>query len=285
MRWRRPFQERGKIRFKHHLVSDDGVVFVLIAGLGAEYEIFSLVADALAVAGQNYILVEPPGFGYCDPKAASYTLQEAAELILDSPEVLRGRRLVYVGHSAGFMVAAELAATDRRAIGLVSVNGLLDGLAEVLNNPRQAWRHPIKSLCLAGLLVYMCGWLPRFVQRILKKPGHPLTLMFWPLVARPRKLSKQALEALVDHNRCPSARAHLLFNRRYKYQCQAEALNVPLTVIYGQRDPLATPPEESDFLRKYCERHTANIVPSDTAHCTPVEAPHDVVVQLLRFAA
>ena len=259
----------------------DGPLYVLVPGLGAEGEIFSLVANVLRDHGKRYVIIEPLGFGYREPSACNVTLSDAAEAAYTSG-ALTDEPAIYAGHSAGAMEAIELAKRNPNAIGLVLVNGTLDDLSDAIRRPlKYAWRHPHKVTQLASLVVYLTAKFPEFVLRKFERPG-AITAVGWPLIARPRKLSGESLSLLVRRNRCPGAWRHLRTNRHYNLAAQAPELTVPVLAICGKRDPLATRPHRSRFL-KACTASVDTVL-LDTGHHCPIEAPEEVAAALIEFA-
>ena len=262
----------------------EGLSCVLLPGLGADGNIFSLVGDTLAVADRNVVILEAPGFGHRHPKESGVTLSEAADLVMKSGKLPEGPT-IYVGHSAGAMEAIELTLRDPNARGLVMVNGTLDELSALIDKPlRRVWRFPRKAYFMAGLLVYLTGWLPEFVLRRLQRPRHLLTRLLRPMVAYPYKLSDRALHALVRHNRHRSAWRHFCANRHYDLAAQADKVKVPVLIIHGQHDPLATPSEKSTFVMRLQARGVPVSIDSfDAGHCLPVELPEAVAAAIIGF--
>lgn len=288
MRGQHTYRERGTVHSEHRIANeDDDLVIGLIPGLGASSKLFLLVAEALEKLGLNSTLLEPPGFGDCNPQDEGFPLEEVAKVVLDDPTALRGKRIIYVGHSAGIFAATELAIADeRRAIGLGIIGGPLDDIGSVLNQPKRAWRQPRRAAILVVLLGYIMGWLPKFLLGRMETPGSIFTLVFWPMIAKPRKLSREALCALTRHNRYRNAWQQLKANRRYRIASRGCLVNIPLLVVYGKHDPLITHPKNSVFIQE-CSKNVPdpNIVELDASHCLPVEAPEELAHHLARFAA
>jgi pimeloyl-ACP methyl ester carboxylesterase len=250
----------------------------MIAGLGARFEIFGPTAEYL---DGSYVLVDPLGFGYRNPRDHGVSLTDAADHLLKS-EKLPDRPRIYVGHSAGALEAVELALADPKAVGLVMVNGLLDEISKVFNHPlRYMWRYPRKTLYIVNLLIYIHGWMPEFILRRMQQPGHPLTRLFRLVVAKPGELSSKALQTLVRDNRCPSALSQLLANRHYDMVSQAGKIGVPLLTVTGSQDRLTTPAFRSKFL-KACPDHP-KVVTWDAGHCIPAEMPLELAEELTKF--
>jgi pimeloyl-ACP methyl ester carboxylesterase len=225
--------------------------------------------------------VEPLGFGYRQPEFCGVTLSDAADVAFSS-NVLSSEPAIYVGHSAGAMLALELATCNPQALGVALVNGILDDLSDVMQRPlRYAWRHPFKSSQLALLLVYLIAKFPEALLRLLERGGS-ITAAGWPLIARPRLLSNECLSLLVRSNRCPGAWRHLRANRLYDLVGRANDVKVPVLAICGRRDPLATHPTRSRFLAA-CTTQVRTVL-LDTGHHSPLEAPAHVAHALVLFA-
>jgi len=258
--------------------------YVLLPGLGADGNVMSLVGEALAAADIGFVALEAPGFGPRHPKESGVSLGEAADVVMASGK-LPGRPAIYVGHSAGAMEAIELAVRDLLAKGSVVVNGKLDEVSMLIDKPpRRAWRFPRKAYFMAALLVYLTGWLPKFVLRSLEKPGHPLTRLLRPMVAQPDKLSDRGLQVLVRHNRHRSAWRHFRANRHYDLLARADNIKVPVLVIHGEHDPLATSPGCSAFVRRLQDRGIpVEVIAFNAGHCLPVELPEAVAAATIGF--
>lgn len=279
----RPFLDDG-VHVTRQTSGEEGPWYVFLAGIGAEGEVFSLVADELEAAGKNVMVIEAPGFGYRDPRKKCVALSIAANEIVSSGKLPEGP-IICVGHSAGAMMALELAKSTRHVMGIVTVNGILDDVARGIDRPFWwAWRYPRKAYFMAGLLIYLTARLPEFVLRRLEKPGHLLGLLFWPMIAKPWKLSARARHVLVRYNRCASAWPLLRANRHYDLPAQAELVTVPVHVLHGTHDPLATSPDKSPFLKRLRAREVpVSIAPINAGHCAPVERPEVVASEIIGF--
>jgi pimeloyl-ACP methyl ester carboxylesterase len=95
-------------------------------GLGATAAYARPAAPALVAAGFRVLAVDPPGFGRSPPlpSFADYAVPSLARLAAAVLDELAGGTCVFVGHSAGASVGAELASTEpRRVEALVLVDG------------------------------------------------------------------------------------------------------------------------------------------------------------------
>ncbi len=280
-RGRREYLAPGHIGVDHYVGNERNVRLVLLPGLGAEGKVFVPVARRLQELGLTCTILELPGSGYRHPADSRVSVTKAAETLIES-QILPDGPIVYVGHSAGGMQAIEAAKLDDRAVGVVLLNAVLDHVSDVIHQPwRHAWRHPVKAVSLASLLVFLKAPGPEWLVRRYERPRHPLTLTFWPMIARPWRLSAEDLRCLMRHGRCPGAWKALIHNRHYDLASHASEVKVPMLVVCGKRDPLGTKPHQSRFLAA-CEART-DVLEIDCGHCSTLEAPEEVAQALMAF--
>lgn len=281
MRQRREFLDPDVVR----VVKEQpgfGPLFVLVPGLGSEGDVFAPLAEALYDRGAGFIVLEPRGAGWRDPRHCEVVVAEAAAHVAASGHI-NHPEVIYVGHSAGAMTAMELAlASPDSAVGVVMINGVLDDTSRLLRRPMHfGLRHPRRALDFIRLLAYLVGWMPEFTLKRLERPGHWMTSFFRPMIAHPRQLSAEALAGLVRYNRCKGAIRYLRANRHYDLVAQAARVTVPVLAICGDSDPLATSPDESEFLRSF--GGPVSVTTMATGHCSQLEAPHQVADAMVRF--
>lgn len=282
---RRPYLDGSTPHFASPMpvVASAKPIYVLIPGLGAEGKIWAYVAATLTNLGHEAVILEPPGFGYRRPRD-TYTLANAAKLVCTEEYLALDRPIIYVGHSAGAMMALELAKADPRTIGLVFVNGLMDSASDIIHRPfRSSLRHPRIAWRLGTLVLGIILPLPPVAVDFANRHYRTFRWAFWPLVARPGRMPRVHFQLLFEANRCPGALRALRTNRHYDLPSHAPDIQWPFLAIVGRRDPLTTKPHRSRFLLALpVDGYELRVL--EAGHVTPIETTHEVVAALLKFA-
>lgn len=251
-------------------------LLVFLPGLGASSGVWHKVRSLMRVP---YVMLEPAGCGYDqDPARYGITIEEAARDVVASG-VLGGQKLILVGHSAGFVMALAIAKAlpEGQVLQIIGVCGLLDHLSELLMWPVWgALRHPRRWFRFRMLMWGLTGRWPDFITKRLRRPKHPFTLLYWPMVWRPWRLTAEDLAYLLDGNRAPGVREFVHANRQHDFGAQAVYVRCPVHLLEGQRDPLATKSARSQFLKRLRRARsgpcTVTVV-SWAGHLLPLEAP------------
>lgn len=167
---------------------------------------------------RRVVAIDTPGYGCSDPVPGQPTVPEYAAAILEALDALDVQRFVAVGHHTGEILAVELAAAAPERVERVALSGPIDldaaGRAKLLQFFRQWTIAPDGSHLLDKWRKFH-EWLPRpdLVQRVVldlfragtaSEQGHFATTAY-------------AMEERLPLVRCPAL------------------------LIYGTRDPFATP--------------------------------------------
>lgn len=96
------------VRLNIHSGGEGGPVFVLVHGIGASHRYFLPLARLLAKRGTVHIL-DMPGFGSTPKPARALDIADFAGLVLKALEILQAGPAILVGHSMGAQVAVEMA--------------------------------------------------------------------------------------------------------------------------------------------------------------------------------
>ncbi|EAU40216.1 Alpha/beta hydrolase [Fulvimarina pelagi HTCC2506] len=116
--------DAGGIRW-HFQIMGEGPAIMLIHGTGASTHSFRDLAPILA-ENHQVLMADCPGLGFTDRPSRSLTLQTMAAMHAELLQKLGVNPAVIVGHSAGAVIAIEMALDGRVAPQhLVSLNGAL----------------------------------------------------------------------------------------------------------------------------------------------------------------
>lgn len=181
--------------------SASGPQFVLVHGIGVSARYYTRLARALAPSGGVHV-VDLPGFGQAPRPDTPLRIEDHAEVLNAYVRSAGLRHPLLVGHSMGTQVVVEAAlqAPDLH-VGVVAIGGVVDPAARTA---------PLQALRLA--------------QDVLREPpltnwtvlsGYARTGVRWYLRTLPAMLGYRTEEAL-------------------------PRLTVPLLVVRGARDPIAT---------------------------------------------
>ena len=211
--------ERTRIRY---VETGQGLPVVLIHGLGASLYAWRKNLAPIAAVGYRVIALDLPGFGFSDKPASGYDNESYVRVTLALLDSLRIADAVFVGHSMGGAVAAQVAIEHPdRVRGLVLIGSAGLGVREplVLRVARWPFVGPV-ALALRGR---------GLTARILKAT-----------YADPTKVT----EADVDQYYAPTVEpgyAHALRSvlREFRFdglQGQLEHVAAPTLVLWGEED-------------------------------------------------
>ena len=214
----------------HHLRRGTGEPLVLIHGIGGEHCVWEPVVDRLAER-YDLIAVDLPGFGRSRalPDDVKPTPAALAGAVADLLDELGVDDVHVAGNSLGGWVALELAVAGRAR----SVTGLC---------PAGLWGAP-----LAGADTMVRGRAQRTARRL--RPLIPLLLLsrrlreltLSPFVAHPERVPYGAAWRMVRSYARATAYDATSTAMRQDYFRGTEALEVPVTLGFGERDRLIRP--------------------------------------------
>jgi pimeloyl-ACP methyl ester carboxylesterase len=248
----------------NHVRRGQGEPLVLIHPLGAELVVWEPVLDRLA-AERDVIALDMPGFGSSAPLRQDGDLTAAvlAGAVASFLDELGIRRAHLAGNSLGGWVALELARLGR---GL-SVAGICTaGLWARPLEPRRDARRRV-----GRLLVPLMGPLAR------SERGRRLLL--GRHVARPERVPPGAAARVARaYVTAPSYRAASVAMRAGTFS-GFEEISVPVTLAWGERDGVVTPPKMPP------PAHVRTVTLSGCGHMPTWDDPAQVARLLLEAGA
>lgn len=201
-----------------------GVPLVMVHGFGVESLLYAQSLSRLAGSGLRVVAVDLPGHGDSDRLAGLPSFADHVAVVADALDHLGIRRALFMGHSMGGRVVAELAAREPwRALGLLL-------LAPIVGEPwerrRQTLRWAPPALALYGVAFALD------------------TIETVPVVADTRqalKLSSRVRRSLLHHAARPwrglvPGQAVLRAPSSQPVLERLAAAEVPTWVLHGERD-------------------------------------------------
>jgi pimeloyl-ACP methyl ester carboxylesterase len=247
----------------------EGDVVVLLHGNGTmalDFELAGLVDDASV--NHRVIAFDRPGFGYSTrPRGRRWTPEAQAELLARALRQLGVSRATVLGHSWGTLVAIAL---GLQAPDLVQRLVLVSGyyfptprLDALLSSPPAI---PLIGTLLRYTVAPLYGRLlwPLLMRKMFGPGVVPASFRAFPkwLALRPEQLRAAAAEGA---GMVPAA---LRLQSRYK------ALQMPVTIIVGSEDRIASPRVQSERLHREVPGSTLTVVRGEghmLQHLVPAE--------------
>lgn len=219
-----------------------GQQFVLVHGIGVGSRYYTRLARTLARSGGVHVL-ELPGFGGAPRPPVPLSVEEHAATLNAYVAEARLERPVLVGHSMGVQVVVEAALQEPGLhAGLVGIGGVVDPSARTA--PRQAGRLGLDMLREPPL----ANWA---VLRDYLRTGPR-----WYLRTLPAMLGYRLEEAL-------------------------PRLPLPLLLVRGARDPIATQPWSEQMQRLTPDARL--VVVDGAAHVAMHSHPDEVAAAILEL--
>jgi pimeloyl-ACP methyl ester carboxylesterase len=247
----------------------EGDVLVLLHGNGTmalDFELAGIVDDA--AVNHRVIAFDRPGFGYSTrPRDRRWTPEAQAELLARALSELGVRRATVLGHSWGTLVAIALGLQSPELVQhLVLVSGYYyptPRLDALLSSPPAI---PFIGTLLRYTVapIYASLVWPLLMRQMFGPAEVPPSFRAFPkwLALRPEQLRASAAEGA---GMVPAA---LRLQSRYK------ALQMPVTIIVGSEDRIASPRVQSERLHRELPSSTLTVVRGEghmLQHLVPAE--------------
>ncbi len=247
-----------------------GQAHVLTAGEGEDTPLLLLhqtprsideFAEVIPILSRRrrVVAVDMPGYGCSDPVPGQPTIADYAGVMLEVLDALRIGRAVVVGHHTGAVIAVELAAAAPERVERVVLSGpvYMDaaGRAELAQFFRQ-WRVAADGSHLLDKWNKMYSWLPRadLVQRFVVD------------LFRAGEVSEQGHFAVAE----------------YRMEDRLPLVRCPALLLYGARDPFATPARAEPLRRAFRPASEATL---DAGVFAANEAPEAFARAVLDYVA
>lgn len=253
----------------HYVERGDGDALVLLHGNGTmalDFELAGLVEDA--ARDHRVIAFDRPGFGYsARPRDRRWTPETEARLLARALRELGVERATVLGHSWGTLVAIALGLQSPELVQrLILVSGYyyptprFDSV--LLSGPAIPFIGALIRHTLAPIYTRML-W-PVLMRRVFGPREVPPSFRAFPkwLAMRPQQLRAAAAEGL---GMAPAA---------MRLQSRYPTLPMPLTIIVGNRDRIASPALHSERLHRELPGSTLTVVRGEghmLQHRVPLE--------------
>ena len=263
----------------------DGLVFVLVHGLGGRWQHWTENIPELAEHGR-VIAVDLPGFGRSEPLRGGYSIDAFADAIAELVTRLKLPRVVIVGHSIGGPLAARFAGRHPERVGaIVLAAGTVQAFADVLGlqNARSNVRRRPATVAATYFEVLTAGLpAPAFVRNGIIERAALRRLFLWPYLHRPAALPSSSVALLVDgvgaRGVLPTARAVAKL-RSAQWLVQASC---PMLAIGADHDAVAPLAELARFAE--CVPHARTVVLEGTGHMIMLERASAFSAEVIDFA-
>jgi pimeloyl-ACP methyl ester carboxylesterase len=239
-------EKSNGVRFYEHLPSTkDDRTFVLVHGLGSSLDFWNAVAPGLAQ--HRTIAFDVPGFGESDSPVGAYTLEAVTSLAESFLDRLSVSNAVLVGHSLGGIVALRIAAQRPDMIRrLVLIDSTLLAVERLLTRPATMLRNP--KLALAVAIQFIGGLIPMNPARARRLAYNRILrhLAFWSYIHAPAALDPASLADAISSVGGKHAKNVLRVIPAARYvniEKLMARLTQPVSLIWGQGDPLITQPD------------------------------------------
>jgi pimeloyl-ACP methyl ester carboxylesterase len=245
----------------------DGPPLLLVPGMTSR-DVWDPVAGRLAEE-RRLIRVDYPGFGG-SPQTDPPTPAAAAQAVIELLDRLGLERVAIAGHSLGGWVALEVAKRGRAQAVLALA-------------PAGLWRHHSPRLTDLKLNLAMASSrAPRGLRSLaLKSPPHRY-LALRDQSARPLKVRPEWALALSDAAAGATTWRQLFRATRVERFTGGQAIDVPVTVIWGDRDRLAR--RRSSRITDELPAHARVETWPRCGHVMVWDAPERVVAACLALA-
>jgi len=211
----------------NHIRVGEGEPLLLVHGLGSHYQVWQPVMDRLA-AQREVVGIDLPGFGDSPPLPGDATpdalqLTDAVASFLDD---IGWQRAHLVGNSLGGWISLELAKRGR-ALSVAAIGPAGFG------NRRERW-FTVESLRLTHRVAHLTyGVAPRMLATPIGRRA-ALSQVF----VRPENMTPEAAVASVRNFADSPGVSGALEALRQGHFSGGEAIDVPVTMIWGERERL-----------------------------------------------
>ena len=208
------------------VTAGDGIPLVMVHGFGVESMLYAQMLSRIATLGFRVIGIDIAGHGDSDPIGIVPTIDGFAEMIDAALDQLDVNEAVFVGHSMGGRLVAELcAARPERAIALILLDAIVGAPWDALR-PWLRWCPPALGLYGLGGAIDVASTLP---ARIDKRQAFKIT----------RRVRSSVVQLITEpwHGLMAGA-AVLRASSSADVLDRVGAANIASFVVHGDRDLL-----------------------------------------------
>jgi pimeloyl-ACP methyl ester carboxylesterase len=237
-----------------------GEPLVLIHGLGTDRGVWNETSDALAER-HRVIALDLPGFGESAPAGPGFDLGEVADVVAAEVGGRVGGGFDLLGHSLGGAVALTLARRHPGAVRRLILS------APAGFRPRS---RPLATGVATAAPALLRG--RRLIGTRLVGSVAARRLLLWGALSDAGRISPDRAQMMLDASRGaqrlrPAAEAALTADLAE----DLGAVEVPVGLIWGTRDPLM-PPETTETIRRCRPEAPVALVP-EAGHVAQLERP------------
>ncbi len=260
----------------------DGLVFLLVHGLGGRWQHWTETIPELAEHGR-VIAVDLPGFGGSAAPPGGASLDGFADALAELVTQLQQPRVVVVGHSLGGPVTVRLALRHPDLVAaIVLAAGTVQTFAAVLGRRRHGLRRPLTVLATLAELVTAGLPTPQVFRRQVMSRSLLRLLFLWPYLHRPRALPPAAIALLVDgagaRGVLPTARAV----GRLRPEQWLTPPGCPVLAVGADHDPIASLADLAEFAERVPSARI--VVLEGTGHLVMLERAGAFAAEVISFA-
>ena len=252
------------------------LVVVLVHGLGGSRRHFDSLVEGWTVS--RVLIIDLPGFGGSQPSEGHLCVDDLALAIAAVLDHAGVQSALLAGHSMGGPIGVRWATLDpSRARCVVLLAGTVQSFTATLGWRLRPWlRTPMTAFVTVVELLSVCVAVPRPLVTLLSRSKIGRSLILWPFVQRPTRLTPAHAEALLAgagaKGVLPTARA---LGRLGEWDTDDQASGCPLYAINGRADHIAPLADLDAFRLPLVARHVL-----ESGHMLMIERPDELRVLL-----
>ena len=232
----------------HYVEKGSGTIpLVFVHGNWGSWRWFKPFFDIVEDSRYRLIAVDLPGFGFSDKPKRPINLENYAKELEEILDKLNLKECVLIGHSMGTSITTKLA--SRRS-------DLAKKLVFISPSPIKGYRTPKESFPLLSLYKNSFSLVENLVYPIIKDRKLARELVKDALRMDPRGFLEN-----------PKALSEDLTE-------EARKINVPVLLIWGNKDPLVTKAEVEETAKAFKKFHL--VILDSFGHCPHIDDPERV---------
>ena len=261
----------------------DGLVFVLVHGLGGRWQHWTENIPELAEHGR-VIAVDLPGFGRSRPPSGGCSIDALADAVAELVQRLSLPKVVIVGHSLGGPIAVRLAHRHPELVSaIILAAGTVQAFAGVLGRQR-GWHHvPPATIVSTYFEVLTAGLpVPAFLRKQLISRSRLRRLVLWPYLHRPVAVPSASIALLVEGAGARGVLATARAAGRLRPEQWLTPLGCPVLAIGADHDAIAPVAQLAEFAESVSGARA--VVLEGTGHMVMLERASAFTAEVVSFA-